>query len=141
MRTRVTAIGIALALALGGSLVGARSWPGVRLAPTRTWVGMARVHLEVSELKVVNNALVGTYEIRVPLAPTKDDRGTVRFELGRPLEQALVDGAVLLGFGRSLLDHRTHRISCAFGDDDSVRIEVDSGERRLSFRSRWTPGA
>ena len=141
MRKRATTLVIVLALALGGSLAVARGWPGVRLEPTKTWVGVARVHLEVSELTVVDNALVGTYEIRVPLAPARDDRGTIRFELGGPLEQTLVDGAVLSGLGQSVLDHRTHRIRCAFGEDDSVRIDVDSGDRRLSFRSRWTRGA
>lgn len=132
---------LVLALATGGVLVGSPGLPGVRLEPAKTWVGLARVHLSVSDLKVVDKALVGTYEIHIPLAPDKDDRGTVRFELERPLDQTLVEGSVLLGLGQSTVGPRTHRIRCAFGDDDSVRIEVDSGDRRLSFRSRWVPAS
>ena len=131
---------IVLVLAACGALVGSTGLPGVRLEPAKTWVGIVRVHLEVSDLKVVDQALVGTYQIHIPLAPDRDDQGTVRFELERPLDQMLVEGAVLNGLGQSTLGPRTHRIRCAFGDDESVRIEVDSGDRRLSFRSRWQPG-
>jgi hypothetical protein len=132
------ALGLALALSLAGSH--ADRVPSFRLEPAKTWVGIARVHLAVSELTVVGDALVGIYEIRVPLAPSKDDRGTVRFELTRPLETALVEGGSLVGLGKSELDHRTHHIRCAFGDGESVQIVVDTPERRLQFQSRWTAG-
>jgi len=139
-RILTAALTITLALAFGGTLFGSPGWSGVRLDPARTWVGLARVYLEVSELRVENDSLVGTYRIRVPLAPNRDDRGTVRFALAQPLDQVLVEGAVLLGQGKSSLSERTHRIRCAFGEAASVRIEVDTGDRRLSFRSRWSPG-
>lgn len=143
MRNKAGYIATALVLALstGGALVGSTGMGGVRLEPAKTWVGLARVHLSVSDLKVVDQALVGTYEIHIPLAPDRDDRGTVRFELERPLDQTLLEGTVLLGLGQSSVGPRTHRIRCAFGDDESVRIEVDSGDRRLSFRSRWLPAS
>jgi len=141
VRKRTPIVTLILALMAGGALLGSTGWSAVRLEPAKTWVGLVRVHLEVSDLTVVDEALVGTYELRVPLAPEKDDRGTVRFALGRPLDQAVVEGAVLMGMGQSVIDHRTHRIRCAFGDGESVRIDVDTGDRRLSFRSRWLPGS
>jgi hypothetical protein len=39
-----------VAFAACGALVGSPGLPGVRLEPAKTWVGLARVHLEVSDL-------------------------------------------------------------------------------------------
>jgi len=130
---------ISMVLGFGGTLSGSSSWSGVRLAPAKTWVGLARVYLEVSDLRVVDDTLVGTYRIRVPLAPDRNDRGTVHFSLAQPLDRVLVEGGVLLGQGKSQLSERTHHIRCAFGEAEAVRIEVDTGDRRLSFRSHWSP--
>jgi hypothetical protein len=132
--------GIAFAVVLFVTVVQAAAplQPSMLLEPARTRVGIASVRLEVSGLTLAEGALVGTYEISVPLLPMLDDRGTVRFDLVGSLDQALAKGSVLTGFGHSVLDNRKHRVDCIFGDEEAVQITVDTGDRILSFHSRWT---
>jgi len=109
----------------------------VRLRPTHTQVGLAKVILRVSDLTYEEaGTLVGSYEIRIPLAPWRNDRGEVRLAVDGPLDRIMARGGTVTGSGLSHEDGRTLPIECRFLSGGKVEITVDSGERILAFRSR-----
>jgi len=108
----------------------------VRLSPAHTRVGLAKVILNVSELTFEKDALVGSYEVLVPLAPWRNDRGEVRLKLDGPLDEIMASGGSVEGSGHSLEDGRTLPIVCRFLGGGRVSITVDNGDRILDFRSR-----
>ena len=57
----------------------------VRIEPSDTWVGLAKVHLELSDMWLSGGELRGNYAIRVPLRPSKNDTGTIRLRSSGPL--------------------------------------------------------
>jgi hypothetical protein len=111
----------------------------VRLLPSQTHVGLAKVKLLVSDLAFEDDGMVGTYEIRIPLAPWRNDRGEVRFALNEPLEQVLASGGTVNGSGLSLENGRVHPITCRFTADGTVEITVRTHERTLAFKTRVEP--
>jgi hypothetical protein len=132
-------IRMAVALVLGLALL----YPATALSraleiePARTRVGLARVHLEIDDLQIRDSKLIGTYEIRIPLFPSKDDRGDIEIGLPSPLDQVIAAGGTLEGSGRSVLDGRTHSVTCAFSGRKKVQIVVDTGTRILEFETRF----
>jgi len=110
----------------------------VELAPARTRVGIARVNLAVSDLRLESSdTIVGIYEIKIPMAPWKNDRGEISLHAPEPLEQLAADGGTLSGSGLSENDGRTHEIVCEFQADGFVEIHVISPDRELEFRTRY----
>jgi len=109
---------------------------GVRVRPARTWVGIARVLLDVTDLSLTESALTGHYELRVPLAPYEDDRGAIRLDLVRPLPDVLASGGQLTGIVRSDFG-KTHDVECTLEPDGSARIVVTTDKRVLSFKTRF----
>lgn len=107
------------------------------MEPARTRVGLATVNLLVSDLRLNEDALVGRYEIRVPLAPWMNDRGEIRLEAPAPLENVISGGGTASGTGHSVLDGRTHSITCAFEPDGTVQILVDTDRRDLAFKTQY----
>jgi hypothetical protein len=108
------------------------------LAPAKTRVGLARVNLEVRDLRLAaTDTIVGTYEITVPLAPWKNDRGAVSLRAEESLERLTTDGGTLSGSGHSEMDGRNHSIVCRFETDGFVAIHVTTPDRELRFRTRY----
>ena len=110
----------------------------VRVEPAQTRVAIASVYLELSDLKVEADTLVGSFELRVPLIPSKDDRGTLALPMDAPLEQCLRPGATIRGLASSKTTDRVYPIACAVGPDGRVRIAVTTHDRTLEFTSRYT---
>jgi hypothetical protein len=109
----------------------------VELAPAKTRVGIARVNLEVRDLRLESSdKIVGTYEIKIPLAPWRNDRGEISLHAPEPLEQLTTGGGTLSGSGLSE-DGRIHRIVCRFEPDGFVGIHVTTPDRDLDFRTRY----
>ena len=81
---------------------------------------------------------IGSFELRVPLLPSKDDRGTLALLMDAPLEQCLRPGATIRGLASSTTTDRVSPIACAVGPDGRVRIAVTTHDRTLEFTSRYT---
>ncbi|HET9300798.1 MAG TPA: hypothetical protein VFO11_12695 [Candidatus Polarisedimenticolaceae bacterium] len=110
----------------------------VRVEPAQTRVAIASVYLELSDLKVETDTLVGSFALRVPLVPSKDDRGTLALPMDAPLEQCLRPGATIRGLASSKTTDRVYPIACAVGADGRVRIAVTTRDRTLEFLSHYT---
>jgi hypothetical protein len=123
-----------LALAL---LPGFASSEPLRIEPASTRVGVARVSLEISDLRLAGDRLHGTYRVRVPLAPAMNDRGSIEIDLEDSLGRTLAGLGTVAGVGRSALDGRDHLVTCHFGPDRRVDIVIDTGDRILTFRTRY----
>jgi hypothetical protein len=108
----------------------------IRVERAKTWVGIARVLLDVTDLSLTESALTGYYEIRVPLAPYEDDHGAIRLDLVRPLPDVLARGGQLTGIVRSDFG-KTHDVECTLEPDGRARIVVTTDKRVLSFKTRF----
>ena len=110
----------------------------VELEPAKTRVGIARVKLEVRDLRMESSdTIVGNYEIKIPMAPWRNDKGAISLHAPEPLDRLTADGGTLSGSGLSDLDGRTHGIVCEFATDGFVEIHIDTPERDLAFRTRY----
>lgn len=110
----------------------------VRVEPAQTRVAIASIYLELSDLKVEADTLVGSFDLRVPLVPSKDDHGTLALLMDAPLEQCLRPGATIHGLASSKTTDRVYPIECAVEPDGRVRIAVTTRDRTLQFNSRYT---
>jgi hypothetical protein len=98
---------------------------------------VAKVKLLVTDLAYESEGdLVGTYQVKIPLAPWRDDRGDVRFELDEPLERTLANGGVVTGNVRSEENGRVHPVTCRIETDGSMHLTVETHERTLRFDTR-----
>jgi hypothetical protein len=135
-RKKIVLLG-ALALALALALPVCADDPAlIELAPSHTRVGLAKVKLVVSDLTYRDDSVTGSYRIKIPLAPWRNDRGELHLELDEPLERIMTGGGTISGKGHSLENGRVHRVSCRFGTDGTVHITVQTHERRLDFKTR-----
>ena len=108
------------------------------MEPAKTRVGLARVNLQVSDLHLTGaDTIVGTYEIKIPLAPWRNDRGEISLQVLGSLELLATGGGTMSGSGHSELDGRTHPIVCEFETDGFVQIHVATPDRDLEFRTRY----
>jgi len=107
----------------------------IRIEPSQTWVGIARVHLDVGELRLANGKLEGDYSIRVPLRPSKNDTG--RIHLAAPPWEQIRPGTALYGHANSTEDGKRRGIVCSVESDAKIVIEITTDERVLSFHSRY----
>lgn len=99
----------------------------------KTRVGVAKVILEVRDLRVLSGRIEGLYAIKIPMFPFKNDSGRLRIDLPGPIEDAIRGGVVLNGEGDSVEDGRRHPIRATLSQDGRLRILVDNGERTLDF--------
>jgi hypothetical protein len=123
-------------LAAGGAPPGPAV--GVRLDPSKTWVGPARVHLDVGDLKLSGHELQGEYRIRVPLRPSENDVGTIRLAAFSSLEQMQKAGGTLIGDARSAYG-KVHLLLCEVRPGGDVLIDVISDVRTMTFKTRLHP--
>jgi len=108
----------------------------VRLDPSKTWVGIASVHLEVGELRRFGDELLGDYRIRVPLRPSKNDVGTIRLAPVGSMERVR-QGGKLIGDAVSDDDGEIRSLVCQVRPDGTVTIDVISEKRTLSFETTY----
>ena len=124
-------------LLLGALLPLAAEQPaGFRFVPAHTRVGLARVTLLVSDLAYDGGGLTGSYEVRIPLAPWRNDRGEMRLDLGEPLDRLVASGRSVSGNSLSTEDGRVHPVTCSFETDGTVQITIETEQRTLSFKTR-----
>lgn len=121
-----------------GALAPAAAEKPVRFqfVPAHTHVGLARVTLLVSDLVYRGGNLIGSYEVRIPLAPWRNDRGEMSLRLREPLDRMLASGRTATGIGHSAEDGRVHPVTCSFEADGTIQISVETPERTLAFTTR-----
>jgi hypothetical protein len=132
---------ILLVCVLASAFVGASTADAPHLAfsiePSKTRVGIARVHLVVGELRLTEGVLEGSYSIRVPLRPSKNESGTIRLLVPVSLEQIRREGANLAGHAENARDGERRGVICDVHGDGRIRIEITTDKRTLSFDSRY----
>lgn len=108
--------------------------------------------LNVEEVEILGDRIRGRYELRIPLAPMMNDRGTLEIRLPEraadasgaaeatltALRRAIVGRLPLTGRGDSVEDGRRHGIRCSMTPEGLIDIVVDTGDRILSFRTNYT---
>jgi len=140
--SRTSLWSLILCVWVGVSLVAATTLPpnvriaGIQLTPCATKVGLAKVYLEVSQLRLTGNELTGSYAIRVPLLPYKNETGTIRLETPASLEQLETIGGRLTGSARSD-DDETRVVNCEVDPHGTIRIDIATGQRTLSFNTEY----
>ena len=108
----------------------------ITMLPSQTKVGMAKVTLLVSDLAFEGDVLVGTYQIKIPLAPWRNDVGELRLFPDVPFLDTLASGGVVNGNVLSHENGRTHPVTCRIEADGTVNITVQTHERTLAFKTR-----
>ncbi|MDH3627244.1 MAG: hypothetical protein OEV00_03480 [Acidobacteriota bacterium] len=103
----------------------------------KTRIGLARVVLEVTGVKVLADRIEADYRIKIPLLPLLNDRGSLRIDLPGPLDEVIRDQVPLVGLGNSVEDGRQHRINAALRPGGQLEIQVDTGDRVLDFRTGY----
>jgi hypothetical protein len=111
---------------------------GIEIEPSKAWVGLATVHLEVTDLVISDGELAGRYSLRVPMRPSKNDVGTLHLRLEDPLKQIRESGGTLVGDARSTQKKdKIYGVICEVQSDGSIRIQVDTQRRVINFASRY----
>jgi len=110
--------------------------PGIRIDPAKTWVGPARVHLMVTEVELADRELEGSYRIRVPFLPGKNDTGTLQLRSARPLDELQRLGGTLDGTARSI-SGEIREVVCDVRPDGTMSIDITMDRRTVSFTTRY----
>ena len=136
LRLRKWVLALSLCLAVV-STVGAAT-RSVVVERARTRVGIAKVVLTVAPLTLTDEVLVGDYSVRVPLAPYKGDSGTFTILLTESLTDTVIPGNIIHGTATSSKDSsRLYAVACVFQKSSTIRIEVTTPERVLSFEAPY----
>lgn len=110
----------------------------VRLEPSKTWVSLAPVYLDLGELELRGEELVGEFRVRVPLLPSHNDEGTVTLRPGASIDEIARNGGAFEGTALSRLTGDTRTVRCEARPDGTVRIAISTPQRTLRFESRYT---
>ena len=106
------------------------------IEPSSTRAGIARVHLEIEDLRQTGELLEGTYSIRVPLLPGKNDTGHIVLHAPGSLDDR--GGAAAAMTGRAVSSTgQVHEVVARIQPDGVVRIQVVTPKRTLRFTSRY----
>jgi len=126
------------ALPLSGFSTAALEAPAfaVRVDPSKTRIGLAQVHLDVTELTLQGGELAGRYRIRVPLFPFKNDTGTIRLRSDGPFDPSRDVEGTLAGSAHS--DSGIERdVLCTLSPDRSIDIAITMNDRIVTFRTKY----
>ncbi len=139
IRRLPTILALALLLAgIGRPVAGGPPTPRklLLIEPASTRAGIARVHLEVQNLRQNGETLEGTYQIRVPLRPRENDTGQVVLHTPAPIDRLGGETTTMTGSAVSETG-RTHEVVARMEPDGVVRIRIVTPKRTLNFKSRF----
>lgn len=114
-----------------------------------TWVSIAKVYLSIGSLYLdaKENALLGRYEIDVPVKRSKSEGGNIRIAFETSCEEVFSKGGTLVGRGTSDLPNQPLRsIVCKVQPATEengrlvgkIALKVTMGKRTLDFESTYT---
>jgi hypothetical protein len=83
----------------------------LKVEKTQTRVSLARVSLELNEVKYESGYLTGNYQIRVPLARRYNDIGVISLGV-EDIENMRVNGGTITGVGISKKDGVEYAVIC-----------------------------
>lgn len=106
------------------------------IEPASTWAGIARVHLEIEDLRQTGELLEGNYQIRIPLAPRRNDVGRIVLHSSATADQLGASLATVTGSAVSSTG-QVHDVVAWMRPDGVVRIQVVTPDRILRFKSRY----
>jgi len=106
------------------------------IEPATTWAGIARVHLQIENLRQTGEVLEGTYQIRVPLSPTEDDSGRILLHSSASFDELGEAVATAIGSAVSSTG-QVNEVVARTQPNGVIRIEVVTPKRTLRFKSRY----
>lgn len=117
----------------------------IRVEDTETRVGIAKVRLQISPLKVENDRVIGKYRLRVPLLSSKNDDGLIDLEFQQELSVIFQTGGILEGDGISTTfkEDPPRGIICEIFPDKASKMSgkiiltIQTTDRKLRFKSRY----
>ncbi len=120
---------------------------GVRIhvEDTETRVGVAKVRLNISVLKIENRRVTGEYRIRVPLLKSKNDDGLIDLGFQQEMPATFHSGGVLKGDGISKVfeEDPPRVITCEIIPDAAskmsgvILLTIETTDREIEFESRY----
>lgn len=103
-------------------------------------VRLAKVFLDVTDLRYVDGSMMGQYSIRVPLMPSKDEIGALTLPLRASPRDYFLSGGELVGLGHPLnKDEPPRNITATLEPQKGqqpegvIRLRIDTGQRILEF--------
>lgn len=118
--------------------------PRIKVQDTTTRVMVAQVHLQIGDMVFEEGFLRGTYTIEVPMRSSKNEQGSMWFELDQSLSDILHNGGVIKGEGRSIKRPEDQRlITCrivpasASPRQGEIELDIDIGGRVLEFQTSY----
>jgi hypothetical protein len=136
---RFAALGFALILTvsvLNAGPAALRQETLLEIAPTKTWVGFARVHLEIEDLRQTGEILEGTYQIRVPLLPQQNDTGRLLLRAPDSIDELVNSKATVTGRAVSS-SGQVNDVLVLMRPNGVIQIRVITPQRTLRFKSRY----
>ena len=103
----------------------------------KTRVGLARVVLEVTNVKVLADRIEAAYLVKIPMLPILNDRGLLRIDLPLPLDQIIRDRVPLSGQGNSTDGGIQHQIHAELLPDGKMEIRIENDHRVLDFSTLY----
>jgi hypothetical protein len=118
----------------------------IRVEDTETRIGIAKVRLQISPLKIENDRVTGKYRIRVPLLSSKNDDGLIDLEFRQELPVTFQKGGVLEGDGISttFTEDPPRGIICEILPDAASKLAgdivliIETTDRTIRFKSRYS---
>ncbi len=103
----------------------------------KTRVGLAKVVLEVSNLRVMADRIEGAYRIKVPLFPFKNDHGRLRLDLPGSLDDVIRQQTPITGSGLSFEDGPMSRILAKIQPGGRLELQIETDDRKLVFQTDY----
>lgn len=135
-KTRPAAVVCALLCCLVPTLAAA---PDVRVDPAKTWVGITRVHLRVTDLRLSDRQLEGSYSIRVPFLPGRNDTGKLQLRSVHTMDELSRTGGSMAGTATSV-SGEIREVACRIEPGGEMRIDIAFKRRMVSFKTRYHVG-
>lgn len=119
----------------------------VRVKDTECRILIADVHLKIGDLVLDGGdqpALTGTYRIRVPLRPSKNEEGGMILPLEKSFKSYAEEGGTIVGTGKNFQHPEAERtITCQIiphpklSRNGVLRLEIDTGNRVMKFKTTY----
>ena len=119
------------------SLLSASSGVQLEIDPAKTRVGMSRVRLEITDVRLDDEGLEATYRLRNLFIEPKHDTGGIKLSSGQPLHRLLDSGGTLMGNGHSAVTGRKHVVRAQLRPDGTLRIDFQIGHRIMTFETHY----
>lgn len=117
----------------------------IDVGDSSTRVMACKVNLKVSEFVLKDKKAVGLYQIKVPAAPWKNEKGRLVFTFEGPLETLVKEGGILEGVCiRNEKEGACHTVVCYIepskesSESGAIQLKVRTSKRLMIFDTTYS---